>query len=187
MISKTNFVERRPENYAFPLVVAHRFTEWKVSKYRVFSGRYFPAFGLNKERYFVSLCIQSECGKIRTEKKLRIWALFTQWLQNPKNITTGNLNINSLRNKTEVVGELIKKMHNVFALFFVFCFFFSIRVFFHRHWRFTGQQGREGDQLLFHSTTSTRLRTLRHLFAILHVRCSPQLNLMKLFPTKNLI
>ena len=95
-----------------------------MSKYRVFSGRYFPAFGLNKERYFVSLCIQSECGKIRTEKKLRIWALFTQWLQNPKNITTGNLNINSLRNKTEVVGELIKKMHNVFALFFVLFFFF---------------------------------------------------------------
>ena len=30
--------------------------------------------------------------------------------------------------------------------------------------------GREGDHLLFHSTTSTRSRTLRHLFATLHVR-----------------
>ena len=27
---------------------------------------YFPAFGLNRERYFVSLRIQSECGKIQT-------------------------------------------------------------------------------------------------------------------------
>ena len=31
-----------------------------------YSGPYFPAFGLNTERYSVSLCIQSECGKIRT-------------------------------------------------------------------------------------------------------------------------
>ena len=49
-------------------------------------------------------------------------------------------------------------------------FFFSIRVFFHRHWQFTGQQGKGGDHLLFHSTTSTRSRTFRHLFATLHVR-----------------
>ena len=52
-----------------------------------------------------------------------------------------------------------------------FCFlFFSFRVFFHRHWRFTGQQGKGEDHLLFHSTTSTRSRTFRHLFATLHVR-----------------
>ena len=31
-----------------------------------YSGPYFPAFGLNTERYSVSLPIQSECGKIRT-------------------------------------------------------------------------------------------------------------------------
>ena len=30
---------------------------------------------------------------------------------------------------------------------------FFIRVFFHRHWRFTGQQGKGGDHLLLHSTT----------------------------------
>ena len=48
--------------------------------------------------------------------------------------------------------------------------FFSIRVFFHRHWWFTGQQGKGGDHLLFHFTTSTRSRTLRHLFATLRVR-----------------
>ena len=35
---------------------------------RSFSGPYFPAFGLNMERYSVSLCIQSQCGKIRTSK-----------------------------------------------------------------------------------------------------------------------
>ena len=43
-------------------------TARKVSKYGVFSGPYFPAFWLNTERYFVSLRIQSECGKLRTRK-----------------------------------------------------------------------------------------------------------------------
>ena len=51
-----------------------------------------------------------------------------------------------------------------------FAFFFFCQVFFHRHWRFSGQQGKRGDHLLFHSTTSTRSRILRHLFATLHVR-----------------
>ena len=37
-----------------------------MSKYGVISGPYFPAFGLNTEKYLVSLRIQSECGKIRT-------------------------------------------------------------------------------------------------------------------------
>ena len=31
-----------------------RYTMWKVSKYGVFSGPYFPSFGLNKEGYRVS-------------------------------------------------------------------------------------------------------------------------------------
>ena len=52
----------------------------------------------------------------------------------------------------------------------MFSCFFSVRVFFHRHWRFTGQQGKRGDHLLCHSTTSTRPQTFRHLFATLHVR-----------------
>ena len=55
-----------------------RCTAWKMFKYGIFSGPYFPAFGLNTERYFVSLHIQSECGKIRTKKKIRIWTHFTQ-------------------------------------------------------------------------------------------------------------
>ena len=33
---------------------------------RSFSSPYFPAFGLNTERYGVSLRIQSECEKIQT-------------------------------------------------------------------------------------------------------------------------
>ena len=44
------------------------FTVCNVSKYGVFSSPYFPAFGLNTERYEVSLHFQSECGKIRTRK-----------------------------------------------------------------------------------------------------------------------
>ena len=47
---------------------------------------------------------------------------------------------------------------------------FFLRVSFHRHWWFIGQQGKGGDHLLFHPITSNRSRTLRHLFATLHVR-----------------
>ena len=42
--------------------------------------------------------------------------------------------------------------YEVFIGRIFFFFFFSIRVFFHRHWRFTGQQGKGGDHLLFRST-----------------------------------
>ena len=45
--------------------------------------------------------------------------------------------------------------------------FFLYQGFLHRHWRFTEQQGKGGDHLLFHSTTSTHSRTLRHIFATL--------------------
>ena len=40
----------------------------KSLRIRSFSCLYFPAFGLNTERYGVSLRIQSECGKIWTRK-----------------------------------------------------------------------------------------------------------------------
>ena len=43
-------------------------TAWNVSRYRVFTGPYFPEFGLNTERYRESLRIQPECGKIWTRK-----------------------------------------------------------------------------------------------------------------------
>ena len=48
--------------------------------------------------------------------------------------------------------------------------FFFYQGVLHRHWRFTGQQGKGGDHLLFLSTISTLSRTLRYLFATLHVR-----------------
>ena len=37
-----------------------------MSVFGVILGPHFPAFGLNTERYGVSLRIQSECGKMRT-------------------------------------------------------------------------------------------------------------------------
>ena len=43
-------------------------TAWKMSVFSVFLIRIFPQFGLNMERYSLSLRIQSECGKIRTSK-----------------------------------------------------------------------------------------------------------------------
>ena len=46
------------------------FTVWKASKYGVFSGPYFHVFGLNTEVFGVNLRIQSEYGKIPTEKTL---------------------------------------------------------------------------------------------------------------------
>ena len=45
----------------FSVPKSGRITAWKVSKYGVISGPYFHAFGLNTERYFVSLHIQSQC------------------------------------------------------------------------------------------------------------------------------
>ena len=41
-------------------------TAWKSVRIRSYSGPYFPAFGLNTERYSVSLRIQSKCRKIQT-------------------------------------------------------------------------------------------------------------------------
>ena len=43
-------------------------TTWKVSKYGVFSGAYFPVFAINTEIYSVNLRAQSEYRKIRTRK-----------------------------------------------------------------------------------------------------------------------
>ena len=39
-----------------------------MSKYGVFSGLYFPVFGLNMEIYGVNFRIQSEYAKIRTRR-----------------------------------------------------------------------------------------------------------------------
>ena len=52
-------------------------TAWKVLKYGVFSGRYYPTFGLNTERCSVSLLIQSKCGKIQTRRKKSVIGHFS--------------------------------------------------------------------------------------------------------------
>ena len=49
----------------------------KAVSIRSFSGPYFPAFGLNRERYGKSLRIQSECRKIRTRKTPNLNTLHT--------------------------------------------------------------------------------------------------------------
>ena len=59
---------------------------------RSFSGPYFPAFGLNTERYSVSLHIQSKCGKIRTKKTPNTNTFYTVFfiidiIQNPQYIS----------------------------------------------------------------------------------------------------
>ena len=51
-----------------PETLEQRITLREVSKYGVFSGLYFPTFGLNTEGYFVSFHIQYECGKYGPEK-----------------------------------------------------------------------------------------------------------------------
>ena len=50
-------------------VLAVAATAWKMSKYGVFSALYFPAFGLNTKRYFLSLSVFSpNAGKYGPEK-----------------------------------------------------------------------------------------------------------------------
>ena len=55
-------------------------TVGKVSKYGVFSGLYFPLFGLNMGIYSVDLRIQSEYRKIRTRKN-SVFGHFTQCIK----------------------------------------------------------------------------------------------------------
>ena len=54
--------------HAFVCPFSRTSTAWKVSKYGVFSGPYFPVFGLNTEIYSVNLRIQSKYRKLRTRK-----------------------------------------------------------------------------------------------------------------------
>ena len=44
-----------------------------------YSGPYFPAFGLNTERYGVYLRIQSKCGKMRTRLTPNTHSFYTVW------------------------------------------------------------------------------------------------------------
>ena len=53
---------------SFSVPVTASATPRKKCPYLEFSGPYFPAFGLNAEKYGVTLRIQSKCEKIRTRK-----------------------------------------------------------------------------------------------------------------------
>ena len=55
------------------------------------SGPYFPAFGLNTER-FVSLRIQSECGKIRTRINPNTDTFYAVWEPSKSGIMTASNN-----------------------------------------------------------------------------------------------
>ena len=70
MVSDANYVADKKVIYFF-----YRDCDWLlnvnchcVKKVRIWScsSPYFPAFGLNTKTHLVSLCIQSECGKIWT-------------------------------------------------------------------------------------------------------------------------
>ena len=68
-------------SYLSTLILKNTFwwlTAWQVSKYEVFSGPYFPAFGLNTVRYSVPYSVRMR--ENMDQKKLRIWTLFTQLL-----------------------------------------------------------------------------------------------------------
>ena len=67
--------------------IAVSYTAWKVSKCGVFSGLYFPSFGLNTDRY-LSLRIQSEYRKIRTRKN----SVFGHISHSLIDLKLGNLN-----------------------------------------------------------------------------------------------
>ena len=62
------YLETISDRIFFPRVSLSEDNSHCVKSVRIwnFSGTYFPAFRVNTERYSVSLCIQSECGKIRT-------------------------------------------------------------------------------------------------------------------------
>ena len=65
-------------------------TAWKMSKYGVFCSPYFPAFGLNVERYSVFLRIQSKCEKIRSRKN-SVFGHFSRSVGQLEKTYTGNL------------------------------------------------------------------------------------------------
>ena len=88
---------------------------WKVSKYGIFFGSYFPAFRLNTERYLKSVqirslfwsvfsCIRTEYGEIfekypnTDQKKLCIWTLFTQWILSKTDNPHDNYTVSIMRN-----------------------------------------------------------------------------------------
>ena len=52
----------------------------KSVRIRSYSGLHFPSFGINTERYSVSLCIYPECGKIRTRITPNTNTFYVEWI-----------------------------------------------------------------------------------------------------------
>ena len=95
-------------------------TVWNVSKYGVFSGLYFPAFGLNTERYEVSLRIQSECGKIRTRKN-SVVGLFSQSVRKSREMQNNTKFWDILKSFSDIYDEQF--FENSFVIIFnYFCY-----------------------------------------------------------------
>ena len=80
-----------------------------MSKYEVFSGPYFPVFGINTERYTLSVRIQSECGKIGTRKNSVFWLISRSEGKNKSNIVSGKFTVNSSK-------YLMMSFYSVFIL-----------------------------------------------------------------------
>ena len=72
----------------------------KSVRVRSYSGPHFPAFfRLNTERYSLSLCIQSKCGKMRTRITSNTGAFYAVW-------EMGTLKSRPLRIGTLKVGKI---------------------------------------------------------------------------------
>ena len=52
--------------------VLYSLIAWKVPKYEIFSGPYFPVFGLNTEIYFIKFPYSVRIKENTVQKKLRI-------------------------------------------------------------------------------------------------------------------
>ena len=63
-----NFSELSAENVCRSELISDANHCVKSVRICSFSSSYFPAFGLNTERYVVSLCVLSECRKIPARK-----------------------------------------------------------------------------------------------------------------------
>ena len=59
-----SFPRMKGGNTGLQIMMIHRVKSVRIRSY---SGPHFPTFGLNTERYSISLCIQSKCGKMRTK------------------------------------------------------------------------------------------------------------------------
>ena len=88
-----------------------QFTAWKVSKYGVVSGPYFPVFELNTEVDSVKLRIQSENRKIQTRNNSVFGHFSRSNLQSNKNYK--NTNDELLNQMTSDINSNAKQMPGI--------------------------------------------------------------------------